>query len=365
MPDTSPGHFTCKATSTGTVIHLYGDIGTYDWGDGVDPDEFVKAVDAIKGGKVDVYINSSGGDAFAGVAMMNALRRCKGEVTVTVDGLAASAASYVALGGRRLVMGRNSQMMIHDASGVCVGNAEAMDHMRATLDKLSDNIASIYAAKAGGTPEHWRDLMRAETWLSAAEAVEHGLADAVDDTATSSPSNEALRFFNRAAAPHDHPAAEPGLETRKEPEMDDILIAGLRDRLGIAADTTDADTILSALDEALTERAAEPPAGTVLIDADALADLRAAAEDGRKARAQQLADAHARLVDAAAADGRVTPASRDRWLKMLASDEATATEVLESLTPTVPVKPLGYTGGVGEADGDPDETLYKTCWGED
>src|SRR5690606_17127720 len=91
----------------------------------------------------------------------------------------ASIASVIAMAGDRVVMGRGAQMMIHDALGVTVGNAADHREMAELLDKTSDDIAGFYAEKAGGPLSTWRELMRAETWFSAEEAVEAGLADEV------------------------------------------------------------------------------------------------------------------------------------------------------------------------------------------
>jgi hypothetical protein len=97
-----------------------------------------------------------------------------------VVGLEASAASFIAQAGDRVTMAANSQLMIHDAFGVCVGTASDMEAMRDLLDFQSRNIASLYATRTGeGNVADWRDAMRAETWYSAEEAVDAGLADDV------------------------------------------------------------------------------------------------------------------------------------------------------------------------------------------
>ena len=112
---------------------------------------------------------------------MNALRQHQARVIGVVDGLAASAASFIAVGGcDELVMAEHSELMIHDAWGLCLGNAEDMTTMAADLDRISDNIASIYARKAGGSAQDWREVMRAEKFYSADDAVDAGLADRVD-----------------------------------------------------------------------------------------------------------------------------------------------------------------------------------------
>jgi ATP-dependent protease ClpP protease subunit len=185
---------TASTSKKSTRVDLYSEIG--GWG-GVWPDEFKTALDAIKG-DVDLHIHSPGGDAFDGVALHNMLRQHDGNVDVTVDGLAASAASVVAMAGNSVTMSRGSQMMIHDAWGLSMGNAEDMSKMLGMLDKTSDSIASIYAAKAGGTAADWRTAMKAETWYSAEEAVDAGLADAVETETAAVKNRWDLKVFAHA-----------------------------------------------------------------------------------------------------------------------------------------------------------------------
>lgn len=161
-------------------IHIYDEIGMW----GVDAATFMRELGALNVDSIDLRLNSPGGDAFDGIAMYNALRRHRAEVTVYVDALAASAASVIAMAGDRVVMQRASRMMIHEAFGAALGDAQDMRTMAETLDGLSNDIASTYAARAGGSLEEWRDRMHAETWFSAAEAVAAGLADEYEDAPT-------------------------------------------------------------------------------------------------------------------------------------------------------------------------------------
>lgn len=154
-------------------VDLMDEIGFW----GITAQDFVDELLGIDADTIDLHVNSPGGDVFDGVAIMNAVADHPATVNVIVDGLAASAASYIALAGDSVKMNRGSQMMIHDALGLCVGNAADMAQMKTLLDRISDTIAGLYADKAGGTVEAWRDLMRAETWYSASEAVDAGLAD--------------------------------------------------------------------------------------------------------------------------------------------------------------------------------------------
>jgi ATP-dependent protease ClpP protease subunit len=91
------------------------------------------------------------------------------------------------MAGDTLAIEKPAKMMIHDASGLTIGNADDHREMADLLDELSDTIAGIYADRAGGDVAHWRDLMRAETWFGAAEAVEAGLADRVANDTSSKP----------------------------------------------------------------------------------------------------------------------------------------------------------------------------------
>ncbi|MDT0377236.1 Clp protease ClpP [Streptomyces sp. DSM 42041] len=155
-------------------VLLYDEIGGWF---GTSADDFVRELRDLTARNLSVRLNSPGGSVFEGIALANAIRAYPGTVTVYVDGLAASIASVIALAGDRLIMRPQSQLMIHDASGLTYGNAEEMREMAALLDRQSDNIAEAYADRAGGTVQAWRDRMRAETWYSAREAVAAGLAD--------------------------------------------------------------------------------------------------------------------------------------------------------------------------------------------
>jgi ATP-dependent protease ClpP protease subunit len=146
---------------------------------GVPADEFVRELNGITAQNIHVRINSPGGSVFDSIAIYNALVKNSAKVTVYVDSLAASGASVIAMAGDDIVMMVGSQMMIHDASGIEMGDARMMREMADFLDKQSDNIASIYAAKIDGDPAEMRALMLAETWMMAQEAVDLGLADRV------------------------------------------------------------------------------------------------------------------------------------------------------------------------------------------
>jgi len=187
------------------VLHLYDEIGYW----GITASDLVAELSALDVSAIDVHINSPGGEIFDGIAITNALRAHRATVTTYVDSLAASIASVIAMAGDRVVMAPNSQLMIHDGSGLCIGNAAEMREMADLLDRQSDNIAAVYAEKAGGDVADWRALMTAETWYTAEEAVAAGLADEVSPTRNPSSGNSPenswdlsiFRYASRAEAP--------------------------------------------------------------------------------------------------------------------------------------------------------------------
>lgn len=158
------------------TLFIYEEIGGW-WG--TPADELVKELHGLSAKTIEVRINSPGGSVFDSIAIYNALIKHPANITTCVDSLAASGASIIAMAGDKCTMMRGSQMMIHDAIGLEWGNAKDMLAMAEFLDKQSDNIATVYADKAGGEAKDWRAKMLAETWLFADEAVELGLADEV------------------------------------------------------------------------------------------------------------------------------------------------------------------------------------------
>ncbi|MFD5419491.1 head maturation protease, ClpP-related [Streptomyces sp. NPDC127069] len=158
------------------VVDIFDEIGFW----GVNAAAFQRELAQVTASEITVNLSSPGGEIFEGIAIYNALRTHPANITVQVSALAASIASVIAQAGDRIVMQSGAQMMIHEGSGLCMGNAADMLQMAELLDRQSDNIAQIYAERAGGTPEQWRERMKAETWFTAQEAVDAGLADEVE-----------------------------------------------------------------------------------------------------------------------------------------------------------------------------------------
>lgn len=162
-----------SASDDVTEMWLYDLIGS----GGIPAQSVIDAMAEIETGTLRVRINSPGGEIFDGVAIANCLASFNGTVEVVVDSLCASIATAIAMAGDSITMSPMSQMMIHNASGICIGASPDMTQMAAMLDFQSRNIAAGYAARAGGPIQDWLDRMGAETWYSADEAVAAGLAD--------------------------------------------------------------------------------------------------------------------------------------------------------------------------------------------
>lgn len=157
-----------------TDVYVYDSIGGWF---GMYADEFIDALAEVTTSKINLRLNSPGGSVFEGIAIANAIRTHPANVTVYVDGIAASIASIIALAGDRVVMMPQAQFMVHNASGGCYGDATEMTKMADLLDKQSLNIAKAYAEHTGRPLAEWQDYMAEETWFTADEAVAAGLAD--------------------------------------------------------------------------------------------------------------------------------------------------------------------------------------------
>jgi ATP-dependent protease ClpP protease subunit len=178
-----------NATDKTANVYLYGEIGADFWGDGTSSSDFVNELSGVTAGKVNLHVNSPGGQVFEGIAMHTAIAEHPARFTGKVDGLAASAASFILMACDEIQMAKSSKMMIHDAAtgfAMASGNAEMLREFAqevldtaALLDEMSDTIADLYDDKAGGGRAKWRNIMRAETWYSAAQAVDAGLADGI------------------------------------------------------------------------------------------------------------------------------------------------------------------------------------------
>jgi ATP-dependent protease ClpP protease subunit len=380
------------------TMRVYGPIDRIGAPFGVSADDFGEALATLGDVEsIELHIHSPGGSAFEGTAIKNQLQQHPATVNVVVDGLAASAASMIAMAGDTVTMAPSAQMMIHDASALVIGQAEEMRLAADMLDKLSQSYAEAYAAKAGGTADGWREAMQPETWYTAQEAVDAGLADRVMPKPRKSADANASFDFDLSIFAHagrdDAPApAMPAKASPKPPAappvvhppkkgavmLTDSEIKALCEGLDLPEDA-DAAAIQAKVAElaARPQEAGEPEitdeaiaahfgvdaekvkdavdaakSGKVAVSQTLLDELKANAAAGAAARTKQLEDERDEAVEAAVKAGKI---SRDRapaWTTAWDKDPEGTKADLDSLEARFPVaKPNGYAGSDG-SDGE-------------
>lgn len=385
---------------TTATIRLYGPIDSWGGYWGTSAKEVAKTLDELPDTieNIVLRINSPGGEAWEGMAILNLLRAHSAQVMAVVDGMAASSASFIAAGCDETVMSPGSQMMIHDAFTFAYGNAAVMAKAQRMLDSTSNSVAAIYAEAAGGSAEEWRQLMRDETWYTADEAVAAGLAVRVEvvpdsgstDTAGGDPVEVTIvegddpedsfdlslfRYAGRAAAP-----APAALHTPKPPTasaggsthpteggpavaFSDEQITDMRRTLGVAEDADEA-TILAALTEALDERSDPPanavPEGHVVIPEARLKDLETASQAGVQAAATLQEQERERFLD----DNRAkyAPTNREAWAKEYDRDPEGTRKHFETAADIIPLAEVGQAGGVDTSE---DDAIYASLFGKE
>lgn len=253
--------YTIRARATGAEVLIYDEIGAY----GVSAKGFLAELGALPDdAPIDLRLNSPGGSVFDAVAIYNALKRHPGEITVWIDGIAASAASYIAMAGNEVVMPENAFLMIHDPSGLVMGTAEDMRATAEALDKVKGSLIQGYAAKSGKPDDEIAALMLAETWLDAKDALDLGFIDRIAEPVKLAASFDVARFRN---AP---PELIEATSTPKEPAVPEPHSESVAD-------------------------AKTPPApGKTEGEAPTLAIVDASASDAAAVRAEAIA--HARAV---------------------------------------------------------------------
>lgn len=166
-------------TNEERILVLNGEISDETWyGDEVTPEQFRKELNSGSG-NITVWINSPGGDVFAAAQIYNMLMEYKGDVTVKVDALAASAASVIAMAGTTVLMSPVAMMMIHNPMTIAIGDSKEMQKAVGMLDEVKESIMNAYEIKTGLSRTRISHLMDAESWFNAGKAVELGFADGV------------------------------------------------------------------------------------------------------------------------------------------------------------------------------------------
>lgn len=178
-----------------------------EWWGGVAPAPFVKALKALDADVIHLRINSPGGSVFAARAMETALREHKARIVVHIDALAASAASFLAMAGDEIIISKGAMLMIHKAWTYAWGNAADLTQTAALLEKIDGTLAETYADRSGKSAEHMAELMAAETWFTAAEALDAGLVDTIAEPAGKGDGGQAAAAHWNLSAFEHAPAA--------------------------------------------------------------------------------------------------------------------------------------------------------------
>jgi ATP-dependent Clp protease protease subunit len=280
--------FDVRAQAHSAEILIYDEIGGF----GIPAKDFLDELKALGSvPEITLRINSPGGSVFDGVAIYNALKRHDAAITVWIDGIAASIASVIAMAGDEVVMPENAMLMLHDPSALVLGTATDMRGMAEALDKMKAGMVAAYRDKSGRDDAEIEALMRDETWLSAEEAVDLGLADRVEQPVRMAAHFDLSRFRNP-------PPQLAALVATPNPQEDDM------------SDSKKASSRKPGLDESATPQAAPPETSTDDTAAGpasqpaAVEQHEPAAEAARPAEPPHQATAQVIDLDAVRADER-------------------------------------------------------------
>lgn len=234
----APGGAALNAAANEATVYLYdmivgSEIEAEFWG-GVAPQSFVQQLAEITAGTIHLRINSPGGDVFAARAIEQAVREHSAHIIVHVDGLAASAASFIAMAGDEVRIADGGMFMIHKAWTLGFGNADDFMDMAALLEKIDGTLADTYAKKTGKERAELLAMMAAETWLTGAEAVEAGFADRLAGDAADEKDKPAAAAWNLAAFGKAPAAAAPKTPAAPAPAVAPVTPAAVKP----AVDTT-------------------------------------------------------------------------------------------------------------------------------
>jgi ATP-dependent protease ClpP protease subunit len=221
-----------RAQARGAEIVIYDEIGAF----GIPAKAFLDELKALGPvAELTVRINSPGGSVFDGVAIYNALKRHDAAITVWIDGIAASIASVIAMAGDEVVMPENAMLMLHDPAALVLGTAADMRAMADALDKMKAGMVAAYRDKSGRDDAEIEALMAAETWLSAQEAADLGLADRIEQPVRMAAHFDLSRFRNpppqlaailTSSTPQEDLMSDPQKTRPRKPDAVEATAAG-------------------------------------------------------------------------------------------------------------------------------------------
>lgn len=205
-------NFMAAAAGAPHEISIFDEIGAF----GTNAKHFINDLKKVEANEINLSINSPGGSVFDGIAIFNALRDSGKTINVKVLGVAASIASLIAMAGDKIVMPENSFMMVHNPWAYTKGNADELRDFADVLDKIGASLTATYMSRTGKSEEEVKALLKAETYLTAQEALDLGFADEVE------PAFKAEAKFDLDCLPANVRAAYEGVAATKE---DDDVVA--------------------------------------------------------------------------------------------------------------------------------------------
>ncbi|WP_439874849.1 head maturation protease, ClpP-related [Bacillus mycoides] len=170
-----------SANTEETDLYMYGSISAYSWYDGISSSKVREQLKNVTAKTINVHINSGGGDVFESIAISNLLKNHSATIVVHIDGLAASGASVIAMAADKIVMPKNTMMMIHKAWTYAAGNAEGLRKVADRLDKIDTAVTESYTSRFVGEKSELETLLAEETWLTAEECQTFGFCDEISD----------------------------------------------------------------------------------------------------------------------------------------------------------------------------------------
>lgn len=213
-------YYSMEKNEQEATVNIYGDISSFDWDGTFSLKKLSQALDEIKDvSKINVYINSYGGEVAEGLAIYNALKRHKAKVVTYCDGFAASIASVIFMAGDERIMNESSLLMIHNAWSWGEGNAEQLRKQADDLDKITQASVIAYKAHSNLTEDEIKALMNAETWILPDEAIEYGFATGIEKSENAKASQNVRKSLFELIRMHAKNAADN--EDDAEPEDED------------------------------------------------------------------------------------------------------------------------------------------------
>lgn len=206
------------------TLYLDGTIADESWRDDDVTPRMFKDELMSGNGDIVVWVNSPGGDCVAASQIYTMLMDYTGNVTVKIDGLAASAASVIAMAGTKVLMAPTALMMIHNPLTVAIGDTEEMQKAIAMLDEVKESIINAYEIKTGQSRAKISHLMDGETWMNANKAIELGFADGILEDAKRDHSEDVVFAFSRRAVTASSQAAHPSLPCEHESSLVPLLL---------------------------------------------------------------------------------------------------------------------------------------------